>query len=208
MKVTLNRISRIALMWVMVCAFSVPAFSQVKFGLRGGVDLNSLDIKNVDVSSSNRVGFFVGPTVRVSTPMFLSVDGSLLYSHRSLKGVDGDSHSMSTLNLPINARAGVNLLGVGAFLSAGPQFAFNLGSSSLGAIKDAGGDIYHMDLKKTNLSLNFGAGVHVSHFEAGIYYNLPLGKTAEFNLVDATGDFIGHHSSKMKTWSLALTYYL
>lgn len=202
MKITLNRFARIAMMWVMVCALATPAFSQIKFGLRGGVDLNSMSFKNApDLSSSNRAGFFIGPTVRVSTPMFLSVDGSVLYNYRSME-IDDETRSINNLNVPINLRAGFGLLGIGAFVSAGPQFTFNLdGDSSFG---DAASDLVNMDMKNTQLSLNFGAGVHVSHFEAGVYYNLPLGDTADFNVVSATGKAF---TSKTNTWSLALTYY-
>ena len=202
MKITLNRFARIAMMWVMVCALATPAFSQIKFGLRGGVDLNSMSFKNApDLSSSNRAGFFIGPTVRVSTPMFLSVDGSLLYNYRSME-IDDETRSINNLNVPINLRAGFGLLGIGAFVSAGPQFTFNLdGDSSFG---DAATDLVNMDMKNTQLSLTFGAGVHVSHFEAGVYYNLPLGDTADFNVVSATGKAF---TSKTNTWSLALTYY-
>ena len=202
MKITLNRFARIAMMWVMVCTLATPAFSQIKFGLRGGVDLNSMSFKDVDVSKSNRAGFFIGPTVRVSTPMFLSVDGSLLYNYRSVE-VGDETHSLNNLNVPINLRAGFGLLGIGGFVSAGPQFAFNLSDSSIGDITT---DFYKMDMKRTQLSLNFGAGVHVSHFEAGVYYNLPLGDTADFNALNEAGKIITG-SSKSNTWSLALTYY-
>ena len=201
MKMTLNRFARIAMMWVMVCALAMPAYSQIKFGLRGGVDLNSMSFKDVDVSKSNRAGFFIGPTVRVSTPMFLSVDGSLLYNYRSME-IDDETRSINNLNIPINLRAGFGLLGIGAFVSAGPQFTFNLdGDSSFG---DAATDLVNMDMKNTQLSLNFGVGVHVSHFEVGAYYNLPLGDTADFNVVSTTGKAF---TSKTNTWSLALTYY-
>ena len=204
MKITLNRFARMAMMWVMVCALATPAFSQIKFGLRGGVDLNSMSFKDVDVSKSNRAGFFIGPTVRVSTPMFLSVDGSLLYNYRSME-IDDETRSINNLNVPINLRAGFGLLGIGAFVSAGPQFTFNLdGDSSFG---DAATDLVNMDMKNTQLSLNFGAGVHVSHFEAGVYYNLPLGDTADFNVIDTAGKAVGIGSTKTNTWSLALTYY-
>jgi len=196
---------------MMVWLFAVPSFSQVKIGLRGGVDVISMEFNSDLLSASNRAGFFVGPTLRISTPLpFLSVDASVLYSQRTLK-VQEESITQKSVILPGNVRAGIHLLGaVGIFASAGPQLAFNLGSSTYDW-SDRDRNDYHFALQDTKLSLNFGAGVQVgSHLEAAVYYNVPLGKTADFTWSRigeyGVADRLQNAKSDMNAWSVSLTY--
>jgi hypothetical protein len=67
-------------------------------------------------------------------------------------------------------------------------------------------------MQNTMLSFNFGFGVHLeNHLEAGVYYNVPVGKAADFTwdklsteLKDTTWS-----SAKTKTnaWHISLTYF-
>jgi len=196
---------------MMVWLVAVPSWSLVKVGVRGGLDLTSMDFNNDVLASSNRAGFFVGPTLRLSTPLpFLSVDASLLYDQRTLK-VGEESLTQKSILLPGNVRAGVHLLGmVGVFASVGPQLSFNIGESNF-YWENAEGYRNHFSLQDTKLSFNLGAGVQVGdHLEAAVYYNIPLGKTADF-----TWDTLNQHLSdqtmhRAKTttdaWTLSLTY--
>ncbi len=47
-------------------ALSVNAQS-IKLGIKGGLDLTDMTLSKDDFSSSNRTGFFIGPTVKLST---------------------------------------------------------------------------------------------------------------------------------------------
>ena len=53
-------------------ALSVNAQS-IKLGIKGGLDLTDMTLSKDDFSSSNRTGFFIGPTVKLSTGTGLMV---------------------------------------------------------------------------------------------------------------------------------------
>ena len=108
-------------------ALSVNAQS-IKLGIKGGLDLTDMTLSKDDFSSSNRTGFFIGPTVKLSTGTGLGFDISGLYNHRSFK-VDGvDGHESNTLKqnqfiVPVNVRYGFGLGSLASiFVFAGPQF--------------------------------------------------------------------------------------
>ena len=207
----------------MLCAFLVPLSSflistttaqaqNLRFGLRGGADVINMEYSGDVFKASNRSGFFVGPTLKINTPITgFSIDVGALYSQRDLK-VDDNTMTQKSLLLPGNARMGVGLGDLlGIFLSVGPQFSFNLGTSAF-YWEDLEGYRKHFTLQETTLSLNFGAGVSLGHhLEASVYYNLPIGKTADF-----TWDTMLHHledqtmhraESTVNAWHLSVAYY-
>ncbi|MBQ8462505.1 MAG: outer membrane beta-barrel protein [Prevotella sp.] len=208
----MGRRLHIVLLLMVVWLGTVPSFSQsIKVGLRGGVDVTSMDFNSSVLDKSNRTGFFVGPTLHIGTPLpFLSVDASVLYDQRTLKVAD-ESLTQKTVLIPGNVRAGIHLLGmVGAFVSAGPQLAYNVGSASF-YWEDLEGYRNHFTLQDTKLSLNLGGGVQVgSHLEAAFYYNIQLGKTADFTwdtLNTQLADQTMHRAkSATNVWSISLTY--
>jgi hypothetical protein len=59
--------------------------------------------------------------------------------------------------------------------------------------------------KKSNFSINVGVGAKlINHLQIGVNYNIPLGKTAEYDgVVDAIG---GAFSAKTKTWQVSAAY--
>lgn len=92
-------------------AFATPSQAQVKFGLKGGLNLTSLSADGVNNSISNKSGFFIGPTVKFTLPVVgLSLDGSALYDQRNakIKGTDETIKSQS-IQIPINVRYGFGL---------------------------------------------------------------------------------------------------
>lgn len=180
-------------------------------GVRGGLDLTSMDFNNDMLGESNRAGFFVGPSLYVSTPLpFLSIDASLLYDQRTLK-VTGESLTQKTIIIPGNLRAGVHLGGlVGVFASAGPQLAFNVGPGTF-YWEDSKGYRNNFSLQDTKLSLNLGCGVQVgSHLEGAVCYNIQLGKTADFTWdtlnIQLADQSLHHAKSATDVWSISLTY--
>lgn len=161
--------------------FVVPASAQVKFGVKGGLNLASFSFSGDDVNSENRTGFYIGPTMKIGLPLTgLSLDGSLLYNQVSAKvnveeGYEQITQREETLKqkqlaIPVNLRYG---FGIGdaasVFLFAGPQFAFDLSD-----------DIDNIDWKwkNTYLSINVGAGIMLaSHFQVNLNYNIGCGNT-------------------------------
>lgn len=178
---------------------ATSAQAQVKFGLKGGLNITSMSLSKDVVSKDNQTGFFVGPTIKVTLPIVgLGVDAAALYDQRGAEvGEDGDTEKITqkSINIPINLRYGVGLGSLASvYLAAGPQFGFNIGSKTF-----YDGDF---KFKDSNLSLNVGAGVSlISHIEIGFNYNIALGKTGEFN--DA-GDVI---KARGNAWQISAAYY-
>ena len=202
----------IALITVVVWLWAVPSFSQsIRVGVRGGLDVTSMDFNSDLLGESNRTGFFVGPALYISTPLpFLSIDASVLYDQRTLK-VGEESLTQKTILIPGHVRAGVRLGGiVGAFAFAGPQLAFNVGPGTF-YWEDLKGYRNQFSLQDTKLSMNLGCGVQVgSHLECTVCYNIQLGKTADFTwdtMKSQLADQSLHHAkSATDVWSISLAY--
>ena len=119
-------------------ALSLPSQAQVKFGLKGGLNLTNLSLsESIGNNLKSKEGFHIGPTVKIGLPVpGLSVDASALYDQRSAKvsvtrGVSGaeveSTLKSQSLQVPINIRYAVGLGSVAnLFAFAGPQFGFNL----------------------------------------------------------------------------------
>ena len=49
--------------------FATNANAQIKFGLKGGLDVTNMSLSNDVFDASNKTGFFVGPMVKVTIPI-------------------------------------------------------------------------------------------------------------------------------------------
>lgn len=194
------------------------AQAQVKFGLKGGLNVTSMSLdKDKLLDTENQAGFFIGPTVKFTLPIVgLGIDASALYDQREakLKGdINGNKVETSSklktqaINVPINVRYGVGLGSVAnVFLFAGPQFGFNVGDKNQSLLKDAA----EWKLKSSNFSVNVGLGFTVlSHLQVSANYNIACGKTGDVTVSDAAGtalqDILG--SGKANAWQVGLAYY-
>ena len=116
----------------------ITAKAQVKFGVKGGVNVTSMSFNNSVFDASNRTGFFIGPTVKIQLPLVgLGIDASALYDQREAKVKVADNYTTDktlrcqAINVPINLRYGWGLSSLAnVFLFAGPQFGFNVGKKN------------------------------------------------------------------------------
>lgn len=193
-------------------ALSLPSQAQVKFGLKGGLNLTSMSFSESGAKDAvkNNAGFFVGPTVKIGLPLSgLSLDASALYDQRQAKmTVDGTEETLKsqTLQVPINIRYGVGLGSVAnLFAFAGPQFGFNLGDKTKEIYKNA------MDwtLRSSNVSANVGLGATLlNHLQITVNYNFALGKTGEIEVWDGvknTWDAVT--DGKASAWQVSAAYF-
>ncbi|WP_418580184.1 porin family protein [Prevotella sp.] len=196
------------------------AQAQVKFGLKGGLNVTSMSLdKDKLLDTENQAGFFIGPTVKFTLPIVgLGIDASALYDQREAK-IKGDingnkvetSSKLKTqaINVPINVRYGVGLGSVAnVFLFAGPQFGFNVGDKNQSLLKDAA----EWKLKSSNFSVNVGLGFTVlSHLQVSANYNIACGKTGDVTVSDAAGatlqELIGKNGGKANAWQVGVAYY-
>ena len=208
---------------VLAAAMTLTAQAQgLKFGVKGGLNITKMSFNKDVFNSDNKVGFFVGPSLKLSLPLGFGVDIAALYDERSANvnsdgqraivtasydertseagaGTYGDETiKQKSLQIPLNLRYNIGLSSMaGLYLAAGPQFGFPVSDK---VFKTEFGEYR---LKDANLSINFGAGLYLmGHLEIGFTYNLDLaaGKSGEFkdwNDVDT-------HSH---AWQISAAYY-
>lgn len=207
----MKKIFSLALLAFMMMA--MPANAQIKFGLKGGVNVTSMSFSNEVFDASNRTGFFIGPTVKIQLPLVgLGIDASALYDQREAEIKVGDVETGSSVKqqaiaVPINLRYGWGLSSLAnIFLFAGPQFSFNVGDKDV----ELDGTKGTWNLKNSNFSVNVGAGVTIlKHLQLSANYNIACGKTG-----DAAWDQVTEALSKEKksrgrfnAWQIGLAYY-
>ncbi len=184
---------------------AIPAQAQFKFGLKGGLNITDMSLSSDELfETSNRAGFFIGPTVKFTLPIVgLGIDASALYDQREAKVKGSDSKlKQQAINIPINLRYDIGLGSLAAiYLAAGPQFGFNIGDKHQTLIED----VADWNLNTSNFSVNVGAGVMLlSHLQVGANYNIVCGKTGEVTVFDGVREVVRGRSN---TWQVSLAYY-
>jgi len=182
---------------------ATPAKAELKFGLKGGLNLTNLSINAHGWDKSNQAGFFIGPTVKFTLPIVgLGFDASALYDQRKGKIEDLDIKQQS-IQIPINVRYGFGLGSTASiYLFAGPQFGFNVGSKTVENILDG-----TWTFKGSNVSANVGLGVMLlSHLQISANYNFALSKTGELETAGVLSQSF-KENAKMNAWQIAVAYY-
>ena len=185
---------------------AIPAQAQFKFGLKGGLNITDMSFSSDVLESSNRAGFFIGPTVKFTLPIVgLGVDASALYDQREAKAkVKGTDNKLKqqAINIPVNLRYDIGLGSLAAvYLAAGPQFGFNIGDKHQTLIED----VSDWKLNTSNFSVNVGAGVMLlGHLQVGANYNIVCGKTGEVTVFDGVREVVRGRSN---TWQISAAYY-
>ena len=192
------------------------AQAQVKFGLKGGLNVTNMSLNSEVFDADNQTGFFIGPTVKFTLPIVgLGIDASALYDQRDAKiTVEDNGASVESkiknqsINIPINLRYGVGLGSTASvYLFAGPQFGFNVGDKNQSLFKDMG----EWRLKSSTFSVNVGLGAMLlSHLQISANYNIACGKTGETTVSSALGELAQSAAKKRgraNAWLIGLAYY-
>lgn len=191
--------------------FAVPANAQLKFGIKGGLNITDMSLSKDVFETSNCTGFFIGPTIKFTLPIVgLGIDASALYDQREgeVNVTSDDNTIVSTrlkqksINIPINLRYDIGLGSLAAvYIAAGPQFGFNVGDKNQSLYND----IAEWRLSSSNFSVNVGAGVMLlSHLQIGANYNIVCGKTGEITVLDGAKSVLRGRSN---TWQISAAYY-
>ena len=182
---------------------AVPAKAEVKFGLKGGLNLTSMSLDANAISKSNQAGFFIGPTVKFTIPIVgLGFDASALYDQRKAE-VDDTSIKQQSIQIPINLRYGIGLGSTASiYFFAGPQFGFNVGD------KDIKTDVGNWTFKSSNISANVGLGLMLlGHLQVSANYNFGLGKTGEFDEFLPGAVNAIKENGKLNAWQIGVAYF-
>ena len=196
MKKIIRLVALVAALWV-----SLPAVSQVKFGVKGGLNATSFSLSKDLYSTENRMGFYVGPTVKVALPLGFGVDAAALYDQRSMKGDEGDAVKQQQLAVPVNLRYGIGLGSLfSVFMFAGPQVGFNLN-------KNEAGEHTEVKFKNSDLSVNVGLGLMMfKHLQLSANYNIACGKTCDVTSLQNVADVV-KTKGRYNAWQVGLAYY-
>lgn len=193
------------------------AQAQLKWGVKGGLNLSKVDFSDApaNLKADNFTGFFVGPMAEFTLPIVgLGLDGALLYSQTGISFTgEGESETLKShsIEIPVNLKYTIGLGSLASvYAAAGPQFAFALSQDEW--MEDLEG-YASKPFKKSQLSLNLGLGVKlISHLQAGVTYNIPLGDTADFDgIQDGDASDImdagwSAFTAKNKTWKIHVAY--
>lgn len=202
---------------VAALTFAMPSQAQIKFGVKAGLNVNSINVKDLpgNIDEKNRNGFFVGPTADVTIPLLgLGADISLLYDNRcvGITEMSGNGTLMNEvttnktfhyITLPINAKYTIGFSSLASvYLATGPQFSWNVGDRHWAVNNINQG----WELKSSTFSWNVGCGATVlKHVRVGYNYNIGLGNTAEISLPGVGKDAI-KGKLKNNTHQISLSY--
>ena len=180
---------------IMVCLLlAVPAQAQVKFGLKGGLDVSKLDNKVGD----NTTGFFVGPMVDVTLPIIgLGIDAAALYSQSGLDVNNKNSEKLKSVEIPVNLKWTLGLGStLGVYVAAGPQFGFSINDGWKQLMEES---------NKSFVSVNVGAGLKLlRHLQVGVNYNIGASKLGDMIVESSDGNL--RSSIRKNSWQVSLAY--
>lgn len=218
----------------LVLVLSLVSFSsanaQIKFGLKGGLNVTNMTFSKDVFDASNKTGFFIGPMVKVSLPLGFSIDAAALYDQREANvnykyaevneinddylhyGEPSNSNTayegrvnvkQKSINVPVNLRYAIGLSSLAnVFFYAGPQWGFNIGDKDYTAQSH---NIY--SFKDSNFSVNLGLGTTLlKHLQLSANYNIACGKTADITFGKVAGN-VAKAKSRNNSWQIALGYW-
>ena len=191
-----------ALMVMALLLITIPANAQLKFGVKGGLNISKVSVSKDIFKSDNQTGFFIGPMAEFTVPVVgLGFDVAALYNQSgvAVSDVDGEANStLKTVEIPINVKWTFGLGSTaGVYVAAGPQFGFNVGNRIIQ-------DLY--EFKKNNTTFNVGAGVKlIRHLQIGVNYNFGLSRVASIIGNDEFKEFAGE-KIRNNTWQISLAY--
>ena len=191
-----------ALMVMALLLITIPANAQLKFGVKGGLNISKVGVSKDILKSDNQTGFFIGPMAEFTVPVVgLGFDVAALYNQSgvAVSDVDGEANStLKTVEIPINVKWTFGLGSTaGIYVAAGPQFGFNVGNRIIQ-------DLY--EFKKNNTTFNVGAGVKlIRHLQIGVNYNFGLSRVASIIGNDEFKEFAGE-KIRNNTWQISLAY--
>lgn len=164
---------------------AIPAKSQIRFGIKGGVNISSVHFNASIVDRGNITGFNIGPMVEFMVPMAgLGFDAAILYSQKGgefkLKEFPTEVIDAKNdyIDVPVNMKWKFGLPIIKGYFSAGPYVSFRVGGEKFWNFSSAVGD--QLKAHTFGAGLNFGAGVEVvKHVQVG--FNYALGLTDDYS---------------------------
>lgn len=198
------------MIFVFLTFISAGVQAQVNWGVKGGYNVTDMSLDKSVLNSENRNGFFIGPTLKIETPLLgLGFDLSALYDQRkSLVGtIDPVEMTTKMVMVPLNLRLSFGSRSTFAlFVYAGPQISFNLNDDD--KVID---QVKTWRYRESNYSVNLGGGLLLGNcFQLSANYNVVCGRTADVttqSAIDMVRDDIKKHVAKENAWQIGAAIY-
>lgn len=198
---------------LLLSVLSVPAFSQIKFGVKADVGLNNPSFSSDALKVENMTSYSIGPSIEAMFPLIVAnigIEASLLYNDNrmTISNLSGEGSATSEevanryLMLPVNAKVkfGLGLLPLRMYATAGPYAGYLLSGDKID-FQDVGDDI---QAKEFQAGANFGLGVELLHMiQVGLNYSVQLTD----NYANDEPDWSDPLNGKNKTWSITGAIY-
>jgi hypothetical protein len=171
---------KIAAVAILMLLISSSAFSQAKFGIKGGLNFNSYkDVSgNVNNTWNNQTGYHFGVLIQTKVPIIgLGLQPELLFVRKGVEDPDVPANSfyLDYLQLPINVQVGLDLLLFRPFIMVSPYISYAIGKGDM--LENAEWD----NLNRLDYGYGLGAGIDIWKLQITGKYNWSMGK-----LQDAT----------------------
>jgi hypothetical protein len=192
----MRKIFRFTICLVVLSMAVTTARGQIRFGLKGGLNISSVKLSKDILAADNRTGFHIGPMIETMIPYTgLGVDIAFLYSQ---KGINADWESWNTdyIDVPVNLKWKAGLPGLKGYAAAGPFVSFCVNGDKIW--KMPGSVANQIKAKSFGAGINLGAGAELLNF-LQIGFNYALGLTDNYNIYK-DGNSSG---AKTRTWSIS-----
>ncbi len=165
--------------------FALASFSQVRFGVKAGLNLASQKFSGfgINITGDNLVGFNVGGVVDIPVASSFYFQPGVSFSLRGTKSTFLDETAKTTLNyvdVPLNLMYKVKASKVAVVILAGPNIGFGISGKSISDTdsEDVKFGSDEDQVKRLDFGLNFGAGVEFGKFQVTAQYGLGLSNLA------------------------------
>ncbi len=212
----MKKVFSILLVAMCCLALATPAQAQLKWGVKGGVNMSKIDWNGgYEGNKDNSAGFFIGPMAEFTIPVIgLGIDGAVMYSQRGKEiNLIQDSEVITMdakqqgIEIPVNLKYTIGLSSLlGIYVAAGPDFFFNFKDTKLKGLGNTLNGENVIESKKAQVGVNLGAGLKLfQHLQIGFNYQIPLGDSFSTGeaLKAIKDDLV---SGKTKTWQISLAY--
>jgi hypothetical protein len=177
------------------------AGAQIRFGVKGGVNIAYASFEKNMFKSDNMTGFHVGPVLEGMVGQGgIGVETAVLYSQ---KGFESDDETVRNafLEIPLNLKFKFGLPLINPYVAAGPYVNLRVAGDKEWSVSKKTADIMHqIKTKSFGAGLNFSAGAELfKSLQIGVTYS--LGLTDNYETFDVKD--IDSYKGKAHTWSVS-----
>lgn len=179
---------------------ALPAWSQVRVGLRAGLTVNELRLDRDFVGSSNRAGYTGGLVLDLNIPVVgLGIEASAMYTYRNNRLTSEDRiYKRHYIDIPLYARYRLSIPGVERYFApyvfTGPDFSILFDDDAPIGINNS----------RTYTSWDLGGGADLfNHLRLSVSYGIGITRALEIIDREYTGTQV---DGKDRHWTLSAAW--